>query len=377
MRLPVVSDPTAPMAGLSSEGASSDPSSDSKTRARHVYGLDSLRFVLAAWVMFGHFGASPIRDVLIALHSPRPVRGIPDMFFNGAAAVMPFFVISGFCIHLPYTRPNNPITYRYFVRREVRILPPVLVMLCLSWMTNNWLFVSGCWSLICEEVYYILYPFFRSQIKPDKMRLVVGVCLVIAGITIALKPHAPPSLMEQGAAVTWLMFAPLWVLGAFMAELYSRGGRIWARMPISRGKGIWLWRGGIVAASIAQKLAGELHPTSNYILIGTLLAFGIVSVFWLDQEIHYYQSHVPVRWIEAFGLGSYSLYLTHPFIVQFATDINQRLPSSKNALYAHHLPSALWFLGIVASGIFAATIYFLVERPSHRLARRLGTARSS
>jgi peptidoglycan/LPS O-acetylase OafA/YrhL len=346
-------------------------------RTRHVYGLDSLRFVLAAWVMFGHFGGSPIRDILIAFHSPRPVRGIADMLFNGAAAVMPFFVISGFCIHLPYTRPNNPITYRYFVRREVRILPPVIVMLILSWMTNNWIFITGCWSLICEEIYYILYPLFRSQIKPNKIRLGVLSCVVLAAITITLKPHAPSSLMEEGAAVTWLMFVPLWVLGAYMAEFYSQGLRILPRIPVAGSKGIWIWRGGIVGASIVQKVAGELRPTSNHILIGTLLAFGLLSVLWLDQEIHYYQSRVPVRWMEVLGLGSYSLYLTHPFIVEFAWDIHHRLPASRTALYAHHLPSALWFLGVAASGVFAAIIYFLVERPSHQLARRLGSTRSA
>jgi peptidoglycan/LPS O-acetylase OafA/YrhL len=65
--------------------------------------LDALRFVFAFWVVMDHFGPFPlfanadtsVPAVWLLSHTyPTLVCGI--------GAVMGFFVISGFCIHLPF-----------------------------------------------------------------------------------------------------------------------------------------------------------------------------------------------------------------------------------------------------------------------------------
>src|SRR5580704_8707351 len=71
----------------------------SRTPSR-VLPISSIRFVLAAWVALGHFGI-PI------LQAPQQgrilwvVRGLVNNAVSGQAAVIVFFVISGFCIHFP------------------------------------------------------------------------------------------------------------------------------------------------------------------------------------------------------------------------------------------------------------------------------------
>jgi len=68
-----------------------------------VHGLDSLRAVLAFAVVLSHNGLFPL--------SPNPgssagigaiAKALYGTSVNGAAAVIAFFVISGFCIHFPY-----------------------------------------------------------------------------------------------------------------------------------------------------------------------------------------------------------------------------------------------------------------------------------
>jgi peptidoglycan/LPS O-acetylase OafA/YrhL len=52
------------------------------------------------WVVFSHFGVPFLRDPRLGMYGP-PIRAIFGAQFNGPAAVIIFFVISGFCIHCP------------------------------------------------------------------------------------------------------------------------------------------------------------------------------------------------------------------------------------------------------------------------------------
>jgi peptidoglycan/LPS O-acetylase OafA/YrhL len=65
--------------------------------------LDALRLVLALWVTIGHFETFPL---FAGVNEARPVgrflvHAWQSIVF-GTPAVIVFFVISGFCIHLPY-----------------------------------------------------------------------------------------------------------------------------------------------------------------------------------------------------------------------------------------------------------------------------------
>jgi peptidoglycan/LPS O-acetylase OafA/YrhL len=69
---------------------------------RRVNGLDSIRFLCALVVMLYHLRL--MDDVLHGQAHTGLTRAAMGIFnaFNGPAAVIVFFLISGFCIHYPY-----------------------------------------------------------------------------------------------------------------------------------------------------------------------------------------------------------------------------------------------------------------------------------
>jgi peptidoglycan/LPS O-acetylase OafA/YrhL len=95
--------------------------------------LDALRFFLAFWVVMAHFGIFPLfAGVNGATFVGRTlVHGWSSIVF-GTPAVIGFFVISGFCIHLPFRNNAKLETGRYYARRYTRILIPLIGALFVS-----------------------------------------------------------------------------------------------------------------------------------------------------------------------------------------------------------------------------------------------------
>ena len=127
---------------------------------RKVYGLDLIRFVCAAWVVFGHL--VPSIDTSTAIG--QLAKSTYAVSFSGASAVIIFFVISGFCIHYPH-RDGRPVDLSsYYLRRYLRIGIPMVVAIILHQFPNLTSFnlhffqQSVLWSLQCELVYYTIYP---------------------------------------------------------------------------------------------------------------------------------------------------------------------------------------------------------------------------
>lgn len=132
-----------------------DPLIHSRVRA-----LDSIRFICAAIVMVGHygflppdyFGASPPLIVKIAEVSL-------GLLFNGPAAVIVFFVLSGFVIHYPQRDRRSHIVVRaFYARRLIRIGLPAIVAAALylaSGVSLSYPQFGVLWSVICETVYYL------------------------------------------------------------------------------------------------------------------------------------------------------------------------------------------------------------------------------
>ena len=93
----------------------------------------------------------------------------------------------------------------------------------------------------------------------------------------------------------------------------------------------------------------------------TMVWFGVLAYFWVRQEVAHGKARSPNRYLVAAGAWSYSLYLVHA--------------QGGGAVLYLHLPSMGklpdWFLIISSTLMFAYLFYLLVERPSHRLARRI------
>jgi peptidoglycan/LPS O-acetylase OafA/YrhL len=113
--------------------------------------------VLALVVFFEHGFALPIKEALGLFSPPMSLPGrvtwlLLGNLWNGAAAVMLFFVISGFCIHYSTVGSAEFSARIFLIRRLVRIGIPLLVCLTVASLIFDIRPAAyvGIWSLVCE-----------------------------------------------------------------------------------------------------------------------------------------------------------------------------------------------------------------------------------
>ena len=312
-----------------------------------VLGLDSLRFVCALWVTFNHvgFGEVPLRkDVFIEW----AVRGVLGSLFNSPAAVIVFFLISGFCIHLPFSKGRDLHLAAYVSRRVIRIMVPLLAIGPLGKLVGipMTLMSQGIlWSVICELVYYLLYPALR------KLKTWVGwrnfILISFVGSFIVILNRKELLNYPESISTDWLLGLPCWLLGCLLAETW--GGR----EAISKKK-MWQWRLSVWAIS-SFTVVLRFHASLGYPI--TLTFFSVLAYFWLRNEIPFSQKNFPITWLEKLGQASFSLYLCHypaAAIQEFIFPIN----------HTHHILIDYFFVALVT-----IVFYFSFEKPGHRLAQ--------
>ena len=324
--------------------------------------LDALRFVLALWVAIGHFEMIPIFGSfdtgtgywLMFKHLWRSV-------VFGTPAVIVFFVISGFCIHLPFRGTGKIPVARYYSRRYTRILIPVLGALIIYrwvgkqqfplWGEHSILWESPLWSLACEEIYYAAYPLLRWMRNLFHWKILLLVSFASSVAVALTHPHAG-NWHVFGPFGTALMLLPVWLLGCVLAEESMSPVAMLPKLSI------WLWR---FLAWFGCWTAEIIHFKLGISYTQTMVWFGVLAYLWVRQEIIHGRDQRPNSWLVAGGAWSYSLYLMH---------------AQGGVLHAWlHIPKlgllADWFIILTCSLVFAYVFFLLVEWPSHKLARRI------
>src|SRR5271168_1295881 len=244
--------------------------------------ISSIRFVLAMWVVAGHFGIPTLTDPQhgFLLQAARFMR---NNAFNGPAAVIVFFVVSGFCIHFPNRAGLTVKSWKaYYARRYLRILIPmtVAVALALPLKMQFGLFTDSIlWSLLCEEIYYLIYPLLLMARDRIGWRNLMAVSWILAFLTVLTNPHAL-NYPSYGPWLNWVLGLPCWLLGCLLAEKIDLPAR-----PVGAGE-IWVWRGTVWLVSV---ILSGLTFHSPLRLPWTLNLFAILSYFWLEREIRYYR----------------------------------------------------------------------------------------
>src|ERR1035437_3963787 len=195
--------------------------------ASRILGLDSLRFLAALCVVQGHLRVGGFLFI-DRLREPSPFAHYLQVAFNqgfplptGPNAVVVFFVISGFCIHFPH-RNEARIDFREFmVRRYIRVGLPAVVAGYLLYNTGfHSLQDSVLWSIICELIYYSLYPWFIAIKRKYGWRPLLAVSYLAALILVASRTTGPYNgdFTSFGAGFTWILGLPCWLLGCVLAE---------------------------------------------------------------------------------------------------------------------------------------------------------------
>ena len=323
--------------------------------------LDALRIILAFWVTMNHFGVFPLfAGVDTTTEFGRLlVHGWGSIVW-GVPAVIGFFVISGFCIHLPYRGDEKLPVGRYYARRYIRILVPVAAAILISKLTGNRQSIIGehsilwnsvLWSLACEEIYYAVYPLARLLRKRFGRVMLLAPTFLVGAILAATRPEALDG-SALGTVEAAVILFPVWLLGCLLAEQSDQIPALdstWA---------IWRWR---FLAWFGSWFCEMIHFKMGVSVPQAMLWFGILAYFWIKKEIAYSKHHQPWALLAAAGLWSYSLYLMHvPAIALFG-----KLPLPSFGYILDWCFSIAFVMGI--SYLF----YLFVERPSHRLARRI------
>lgn len=340
----------------------------SATDSDRLQGIDSIRAIAAITVMIGHLSIFP--DRILHGHPSGLLLAISKMVynnsFNGPAAVIIFFVISGFCIHMPQTRRRSLDINKFYVRRAIRLGIPAICAISLFYYFGEIKLSnindSVFWSVICEAIYYSIYPFLLilnrkiSWTKIFLMSYLASLLLLLTHLS-ALQDPGPGYVALR--MLTFIVGLPCWILGCWLAENRSRFNPI-------RLSSIWVWRIIIFSAAFATNF---LRFHSHIVFFGACFTFNIFAIFvaiWIGFEVSSNRYLVVSSTLEWIGKWSYSLYLIHPIASALLARIG--ISSDYNSTFYH---IGLVIFCFPASYIF----YLLIERPAHLLAISVGRVR--
>jgi peptidoglycan/LPS O-acetylase OafA/YrhL len=181
--------------------------------------LDSIRFIAAFWVVMSH-GAIPFKE----LFSNAPLQRLAEAFgasFDGVSAVIVFFIVSGFCIHLPYLdAPQLPLA-KFFIRRYIRIGIPLTAIVLIMQLVGGSASERGfavLWSIYSELAYYTMYPLLFALAKRCGWVTLIAISSLVSATLIIV--HSDSLWVWQFGWLTWLWGLPVWLSGCQLAEQF-------------------------------------------------------------------------------------------------------------------------------------------------------------
>jgi peptidoglycan/LPS O-acetylase OafA/YrhL len=307
--------------------------------------LDALRGLLAVYVALGHCRWLLWGGHAAWLATPHDAwEAVPvyasAIFRYGREAVMVFFVLSGFFIHYRAAKPGpreHFLAGSFYRRRWHRLAPPyffalIITVVCdligRAWWPTLYEARTGdalldgtfaraghstasvvpalllvpssmgrdfgsngpLWSIAFEAVYYALYPawlWVRRRSSLAAFVVIPAICLSLAFSPIG------------GFPITVLMYYPIWLVGAWLAERMvsdgvPKGAVVIGLSCFAAGAALYLLGGPAIAALIASIVFGA----------------GLVVAFGGSQSRH----RLLLMW-EQLGVRSYTIYIVHfPFL---------------------------------------------------------------
>lgn len=357
-----------------------------------LHSIDCLRGVAALSVCTLHaLTAAPIPPPLAKSF----VAALQTLFTHAAElAVILFFVISGFCIHLGAARERArsgrmPFRFGQFWRRRMwRLYPTYFVVLCFSiglvavlyrthptasvvaaypepkshWIAADFvahaLMLHGLiprfdhlggnsplWTIAREEYLYLLYPavlFFRRRTSA----VITAVLIVLAQPATDLVRAALhlDLIWLQAFASSTLNYWLLWYLGTVSAD--AAAGVV--RMPRAL-RTLWLVPVWIAISAVVPRLQLQAWGFASFTLVNFCVAREAAGA-WNDRGV--------VRAVTSIGLMSYSLYLIHSPVQLIL------LAASSRVLVPQTLPLYLGRAAFLFAGSFLAALvlFRVVER---------------
>ncbi|HRL76698.1 MAG TPA: acyltransferase [Candidatus Accumulibacter phosphatis] len=355
----------------------------------HLYSLQALRGVAALLVMLYHSGT------LYAVHTGQVLW--QNAFRAGFAGVDVFFVLSGVVICCAHAedigRPQRAL--RFVVRRTFRLLPVYWLVVAMKVLKDGATvplttllgavllvpvaqpYITAAWTLSFELLFYTL--FLGCILLPWRRIAAFPLLVLVVLPMLPLEGPADSPALQQAAH---FLFNGHWLEFAFGVVAYGLLRRFGPPSPTASSllvaAGVAAFgTAAVVGTRISQSLIGQIglvaHDVaelqSNPVLDQAVYCFGLpaaVAILGLIALESHGRLRLPwqagLTWV---GDISYSLYLTHGFV------INSLLGIASIREWIVRQPLLL-ILVWGAALLLASVLHRLVEVPAMRLGGKIG-----
>lgn len=300
---------------------------------------------------------------------------------QGHLGIAIFFVLSGFVIShslRPYS-VTAPVVARFLLRRSVRLDPPYwfAIALTIGMAALSAHVVQGKEPLsismgqLVAHVFYLQEALGFREIGPIFWTLCQEVQFyLIYALLLAATRNDPARSMQGGATAIGVAVAALisllWPLGIVTWEPW-RGSflPLWHCFLLGAGA-YWMWQYPQMAVYYFSYVA-ILTLSAAFKLDEVTLAAGLTAMtLWYATTTGGIYRWFSWRWLQFLGLISYSLYLTHNPVSGALFRIGYGL-TGRSAL----TEAFWWAMVILGCILFSAGMWWLIERPSLALAKRI------
>jgi peptidoglycan/LPS O-acetylase OafA/YrhL len=364
--------------------------------------LDALRGLLATYVLMGHarwllWEGWEKWTLQSHSHLANAVALGSALLRYGHEAVMVFFVLSGFFIHMRSAANLTntiPIYLKFnfadfFIRRVRRLGPPYVFALLLTWGLDalgrlvypalylgqpgdhlldqtlgrgvyNWTSVGPAlamlpnllgrsfgsngplWSLGYEVIYYWIYPFWFSLRQRFGAGLAYGLGASLLLLPLLKLPHIQ-------VVTNILGHYPIWLAGAGLVEIATN----------ARFKCIWTTecrRATFVVACVVFGIIQQRGIDLQILL--PLYLLGGITIVLLVLSLPDSVSHWPItRFWEQLGICSYTIYICHFPILTI-------MSAFLMSIYGKRPETGLFAAtGAVTALVFCSACFFFCEKP--------------
>jgi peptidoglycan/LPS O-acetylase OafA/YrhL len=350
---------------------------------RHVAALDVLRGIAAMVVLIGH--------CTLVYGLPLEVRRVADIVLNQRAAVLIFFVLSGYVLTYAWLRlRDEPRAYfRFYLRRFFRLMPALwaatalALILLLAFPLDP---AAGRYSEWMHHSY--------QQVGAGRaMRSFMGIDNAVVPPTWTITVEILGSIMmpllvgilSRRAAIVWVFIAVLVLVSLTVAEWYSRASFLAFVLQFACGVALALSletrvvrrRKALAAAGLVLLFAsrpllwvlitGDLQPIEYRVnaalpalfeTVGAVLLIAALASGEADRTL------LASRPMRALGHWSYGIYLIHfPVLRMVAYALPPMAPLAATLILA--------LVTITVTCVLAMLLFKYVEAPGIALGKRL------
>jgi peptidoglycan/LPS O-acetylase OafA/YrhL len=389
-------------------------------QSRRLVSIDLLRGLAAFFVVMYHGQGFFRRSTETSLWSGgiynlwiEPTQQVIAylLFGLGFLGVPMFFVISGFCIHLPFAGGDRPLHAIPFAKRRLTRLYPAYLATCVAGFVlaiekfglgqgiATWSNFLGhlafwhydfpiqpggveltivIWSIVIEVQFYAMYVILFTALARFGMGRAAALGLALDLIYRISWNYGGLGSEEYIELIGPHRFAITrfgeWLLGAWVAEAYVSG-----RLAALGGSAYLGWRGlAMGSITVLASLLGValLSAGENASKLPVTIGFSWILASMLSLELSGKLTLGSRRKALAIWLGdrSYSLYLIHYIVIALTGEVAARWLDIPNKDVMGG--TLLWFgvtIAAIVLALFSANImYRLIEKPTHAMARRIG-----